>query len=184
MKILLIILISLTFTHSFAAEKLGIKFPDVETVNGTKLVLNGLGIRKATWIRLKVYIAALYLQKKSQNINDIINPLPRKLVMHFVMDLSAKKLIKGWNEGFTNVFKGQEAELKKLRPAIDKFNSYMQDIEKGQKIVLIFDKKGLQTRVNGKEKPLIADPEFTKALISVWFVNPKDENLRDKLQGK
>ena len=45
----------------------GITMPDTATVGGKDLQLNGLGTRKATFLKVKVYVMGLYLEKKSQD---------------------------------------------------------------------------------------------------------------------
>ena len=56
----------------FGAECLGVKVPDSVKAGGTDLVLNGLGIRKATFLKVKVYVAGLYLPQKSGDAGKII----------------------------------------------------------------------------------------------------------------
>src|SRR5262245_6919743 len=46
---------------ALGAECLAVKVPDSVKTGGADLVLNGLGIRKATFLEVKVYVAALYL---------------------------------------------------------------------------------------------------------------------------
>jgi len=53
--------ISLFFTLSLSAATLdGISFADKVNVEGKELVLNGIGIRKATFLKIKVYYGGLY----------------------------------------------------------------------------------------------------------------------------
>src|SRR5260370_42271178 len=50
---------------AYAAMCRDVQFPDSVTAAGGDLVLNGLGIRKATLLSIKVYVAGLYLPQKS-----------------------------------------------------------------------------------------------------------------------
>ena len=50
-----------------AAELAGVVMPEQVTVDGKTLVLNGLGLREATFLRVDVYVAGLYLEEKSQD---------------------------------------------------------------------------------------------------------------------
>jgi hypothetical protein len=60
----------------------------------------------------------------------------------------------------------------------------MVDIKKGQSILITFKKEGVETIVAGVNKPIIKSESFARALLSVWFINARDEELRDELMGK
>ncbi len=55
-----------------AGELAGVTLPDQVTVEGRTLSLNGLGLRQATWLKVNVYVAALYLETKSSESEAII----------------------------------------------------------------------------------------------------------------
>lgn len=74
MKKILLGLVLIFSIHAVGAEMKGVKFDDEITLAGKKLVLNGLGLRKKVILfTFKVYVAGLYLEKKSKNANEIIN---------------------------------------------------------------------------------------------------------------
>ena len=45
------------------------------------LVLNGMGLRKATWLRAKVYLAGLYLEEKSLDADAFLRPERTKRIV-------------------------------------------------------------------------------------------------------
>lgn len=48
-----------------------------------------------------MYVAGLYLTSKSNDAGPIVSSAePKQLIMHFVRDVSAKKLQDGWSTGF------------------------------------------------------------------------------------
>jgi hypothetical protein len=72
----LVALVSASFVLDapvLGAECLNVKVPDSAKAGGTDLVLNGLGIRKATFLNVKVYVAGLYLPQKSGEAGKIIS---------------------------------------------------------------------------------------------------------------
>src|SRR5688572_15625070 len=86
--------------HSFAAEE-SEKFPKQIRVAGKNLILNGVGTRTATFLKVKVYEAGLYLPKKSQNAQEIINsPELKRVDMEFLRHVSAKDIQNAWTESF------------------------------------------------------------------------------------
>lgn len=89
----------------FAAEVNGVKFEDSLSVNGKSLVLNGAALR--TVVRfgfdIKVYVGALYLEKKTKDVDAIINSAEAKrIVMEYVRSVDRDSLVKGFRDGFKN----------------------------------------------------------------------------------
>src|SRR5262249_48725361 len=79
----------------------GVTLPDQITVDSKTLVLNGIGLREATWLKVDVYVAGLYLETKSSDPEAIIgSEQTKRLVMRFVRAVDRAALLKGWNEGF------------------------------------------------------------------------------------
>ena len=60
----------------------------------------------------------------------------------------------------------------------------MEDVQKGEEIVLTFLKDGVEVDVKNKQKGKIKSKRFAKDLLSIWFVNPRDENLMLGMLGK
>ncbi len=48
-----------------------VSFPEQVTVDGRTLALNGIGVRKATILRVEVYVAALYAATPSKEPSQI-----------------------------------------------------------------------------------------------------------------
>ena len=69
--LLLLSALSLAST-SIAATVADVTVADEATVGGQKLVLNGVGVREATMLKVKVYVMGLYLPEKSQDAEAII----------------------------------------------------------------------------------------------------------------
>lgn len=164
--------------HSATQDK--VTMPDTISIKGKDLVLNGLGTRKATWLRVKVYVGGLYLEKKSKDAQTILGAKGTKyLRMHFVRDVKKAKLVNGWNEAFGNAVKDRS----KIQKRIDAFNALMGDVKKNQEIVLTFTDKDVHVDFANSKTGTIKGGDFSKALLSVWFINASDEGLRDGLLG-
>lgn len=181
MKQAFVLIFTLLFTFSLhSATRDKVTMPDTASIKGTDLVLNGLGTRKATWLRVKVYVGGLYIEKKSKDPQTILNAKGVKyLRMHFVRDVKGEKLINGWNEAFANAVKDRT----KIQKRITEFNALMGDIKKNQEIVLTFSDKGVHVDFANTKNGMVKGADFAKALLSVWFINAADEGLRDGLLG-
>ena len=82
---------------TYAKDLAGLEFEDKQE----NLILNGLGIRKATVFKVKVYVAGLYLESQSANPVEIINSAQnKKIVMKFLRDVSSKKIRNAYVKGF------------------------------------------------------------------------------------
>src|SRR5215831_7712851 len=68
-----------------------LNLPDTAQVGSKPLVLNGMGLR--TKYMVKVYVAGLYVPQKSSDPAAILKAdLPKRVVMHFVRDVSKSQL--------------------------------------------------------------------------------------------
>jgi hypothetical protein len=168
---------------ALAAECLEVKVPDSVKAGGTDLVLNGLGIRKATFLEVKVYVAGLYLPQKSGDSGKIIGAnQPWQLVLRFVRDVDASDIRDAFEEGFK---KNSGDKLAALQPRIEDLNARMVDFKEGQYLSFANDAtKGVAVDVNGKGGNAIEGADFAAALLAVWIgKEPPNEDLKAGLLG-
>jgi len=116
-NLLLMVVIALASTElAQGKECKGVNLPDQVQVAGSTLVLNGLGLRQATMLKVNVYVGALYLTKTSNDASAILaSNTPKQIVLHFVRSVGGDDIAKGWSEGFE---KNAKAELPALKGAI------------------------------------------------------------------
>ena len=50
----------------------GVNFPEQMQVDGSTLTLNGLGLRQATFLKVNVYVAALYVANVSSDAQALL----------------------------------------------------------------------------------------------------------------
>ena len=165
------------------AECLDVKIPDSVKAGGSDLVLNGLGIRKATFLNVKVYVAGLYLPQKSGDAGKIIGAnQPWQLVLRFVRDVDASDIRDAWEEGFK---KNAADKLAALQPRIETLNARMVDFKEGQYLSFTDDPaKGIAVDVNGASGAAIEGADFANALLSIWLGRePPNEDLKSGLLG-
>jgi hypothetical protein len=178
MKYLISILLALFSLQLFSAELDGIKFDDSIKLENKDLVLNGIGIRRATIFKVKVYYGGLYIDKKSKDAEAVLNsPFPKQIIMNFVHDVDAKKL----RNGFSDAMEAANKNHAEFKSHMEKFNSHIADVVKGDKIIVYFLADGVIVNANGKVSEKINGSEFSKALFSIWFINVADEGLRKGL---
>ena len=170
-----------TLSPVHAATLGGVNIPDQTTVNGKTLVLNGLGMRTATFLKVKVYVIALYLESKSSDAKAIIESNQAKRIeMHFVHDVSAKKLRDGWSKAFENNYQ----DVSSIKDEISKFNASMRDVKSGDSIVIDFSGDTVDVLVNATKVNSIKSDAFQRAALSIWLgPKPPNKDLKTGILG-
>lgn len=161
----------------------GVSFPDQAQVEGGALKLNGLGLRQATFLKVNVYVAALYVAQISGDGNAILKAnAPKELILHFVRDVGGADLSRGWDEGFEN---NAKSELPALKARIDSFKGMMTDMKTGQRMRFVHKPgAGVVVDVSGAAKGTIAGDDFARALFSIWLgAHPPNAELKAGLLG-
>ncbi|MDX1431388.1 MAG: chalcone isomerase family protein [Gammaproteobacteria bacterium] len=161
----------------------GVAFDEQIQDGGGTLALNGLGLRQATFLKVDVYVAALYLPKTSTDANAILGAnAPSELVLHFVRDVDRGDLNKGWDEGFEHNAKDQ---LPALKERIETFKGLMPDMKTGQRLTFVsMPGQGVQVELDGAARGKIAGDDFARALLAIWLgAHPPNEELKAGLLG-
>ena len=161
----------------------GVSFPEQVQAEGTTLKLNGLGLRQATFMKVNVYVAALYVAQPSGDANAILeSTAPKEIMLHFVRDVSRSDLNKGWDEGFE---KNAKDELPVLKERIEAFKGLMADMKTDQQLSFLHQPgEGVQVAVDGTVKGTIEGDDFARALFSVWLGSlPPNPELKAGLLG-
>lgn len=164
-----------------AATLSGVTMPDQMNVGGQALVLNGMGMRKVTII--KVYVGGLYLPAKSKDAAAILAAdAPRAIRMEFVRDVDKGRLTGGFREGFE---KNAGARVASQKANFDKFLALVGDQKKGAVMLFTYvPGTGTVIHIGGKDVGAFEGKEFADALFSLWLgpVPPSGE-LRKGMLG-
>ena len=170
----------------WAAECAGVNYPDKDSEFGIELKLNGLGLREATVFAVDVYVAALYVEKKSLDGSAIINSEgPKKLILKFVREVPKKDISDAWSEGFR---KTTGSNIEKLRTRITELNGWMDDMRIGSVITFIIQDSPLSSQldveINGNRKGTIKGRDFVRPFLSIWLgKEPPNPGLKAGLLG-
>lgn len=174
---------TLSAATALGAECDQVAFPDTIRAGDADLSLNGLGLRKATMLRVKVYVAGLYLPEKSADAGQILGADRHwRLVLRFVRDVDASDIRDAFEEGFENA---AGHKLDALRPRIDSLNAQIVNFKEGQYLSYDYDPaKGTVLDVNGKTGGAIEGADFANALLAIWIgAEPPNEDLKSGLLG-
>lgn len=178
--------IVLMLNSAFAVEVEGIDVPEqvVQAGSDQALVLNGAGIREK--FVFDIYVGALYLTRKSSDAGEILSVTsPKRVTMDFLYsEISQKKMVNAWNEGFADNL--GEYELITLKSQINTFNAAFGKTVKGDKVVIDFLDDGTTVvTINGEQKARIEEADFQRALLSIWLgESPVDAGLKQAMLGQ
>jgi hypothetical protein len=164
----------------------GVKVEDSATVSGTKLQLNGAGIRYKG--PFKVYVAELYTSKKVANLEELIAaPGPKRMVLVMTREIEAGPFGKLLTRGMED--NNPKAEMSKLVPGLMKMSELFtihKNFVAGDVILMDWTPgTGLVVTVKGKVQPeVFKEPEFFKALMGIWLgPSPAYWKLKENLMG-
>jgi len=167
------------------AEIEGVKLADKVQVGGAELVLNGAGVR--TRVFFKVYVGALYVQKKANATEGVLADAgPKRIAMHVLRDLTAEQLFSALKDGLGNNHSPEQ--LAKLEPQVKQLEAIFNEVKAAKKgdVILLDYLPGAGTRVTvrGDDKGTIPGEEFNRALLRVWLGNqPADASLKKAMLG-
>jgi len=176
------LLTAMVLSAAQAKECKGVDFPEHLQVSGHDLTLNGLGMRKATFLKINVYVGALYVTRPSHDPQPLIDPAtPAQLILQFVRNVSAGQMRDAWNEAFEKVPSGKAA----FAPKIATLDSWMADMKTGERLVFTrVPGVGIEVTVNGAVKGTIAGDDFSRALMAIWLGDsPPNPELKSGLLG-
>lgn len=180
---------ALLATSGWAAtvDVAGVKLEDSLELQGSKLQLNGAGVR--TKVIFKVYVAGLYLNKKAQTPEEVLAATgPKRMSLTMLRDIDAAELGKLFTKGVED--NTPKSEVSKLVPGLVRMGQLFADQKKlksGDNVLIDWvPGTGTTLTINGKVQPdPFKEPEFFNALMRIWFGDkPADSSLKDALLGK
>jgi hypothetical protein len=146
------------------------------------LVLNGAGLR--TKFFFKVYVAALYLPSRRSDAGAILRAdEPWQVTVTFLRDVDHDRII----ESFVHAFeKNSPGQLDRLRPLLARFHAILQDLKRGQVMVVHYlPGQGTTLTVPGGATATVPGLEFATAILRNWLgEHPADPDLERAMLGR
>ena len=186
LRIILPLICALTTSLAQARQIEGVNFPDETQVNGTKLVLNGAGLRtkRKFGMNWRVYVAGLYLPSKTQDAAAIVSSANEKMLeLIFLRSVDKDTLREAWSEGFE---KNCKSDCEAARGALKSFNELMVDVQEKSRLRLTFEKDAVSVEVEGKtvSRGKIPGEAFRRAVLAIFIGDePPTPDLKKGLLG-
>jgi aromatic ring-cleaving dioxygenase len=182
-RVIVIVFLALLARPAAAGTLAGVALPESVIVDGKSLVLNGMGIRKATIFNIKVYVAGLYLESKLHSGEEVIRSEQIKrydvvLLRHVDRDDITDVFWKG--------LKKNGADMAKIKTRFDQFARWLSDFDERDTLSLLYvPGRGVTVTLKGTVKGTIEGGDFARAMFSIWLGrDPSDDDLKDALLGK
>ena len=165
----------------------GVKLDDAIDLKGSKLQLNGAGVRyKAVF---KVYTAGLYLGTKAGTPEEVLAAAgPKRIAITMLREIDANELGKLFTRGVED--NSPKGEMSQLIPGLLRMSQVFSE----QKLLKTGDSftvdwlPGAGTVISVKGVPQgdpIKEQAFFNALARIWLgPNPADWKLKDALLGR
>ena len=165
----------------------GVRFDDIADLKGSKIQLNGAGVRyKAVF---KVYAAGLYLSRKAGTTEDVLAaPGAKRMTITMLRDIDSTELGKLFARGMEDNM--DKSAFSKLIPGVLRMSQIFSDHKKlnaGDTFALDWvPGTGTVVTVRGVQQgEPFKEPEFFNALLRIWLgPNPADWKLKEALLGK
>lgn len=144
-------------------------------VDDKRLSLLGVGTRKATIFKVKVYDAALYVEDKTKV--DATDDSVKVVRMEFLRDVGADDIRKAWNEGFAKSC-GNPCSLD-----FREFLANVQDVKKGQFLQYTLRPDRVSVDQAGKVNEY-KQKGLASAVLKTWIGDsPPNPELKEGMLG-
>lgn len=156
--------------------------PEQTSVDGAKLVLNGMGVREATIFNVNVYVAGLYLQARSSDGQKIAaSEEPKQMLLVFVRNVSKSDMAEAIQKGFSKV---AGEGYGKLKQRVERLMAALPEFKEGDRFTLTY-RPGTAVELKSKQRSItIEGADFARALFLIWLgKDPPNAGLKRGLLG-
>jgi len=156
--------------------------PDARMVDGAPIRLNGIGLRTFSILGIRIYVAGLYLERRSDNPDVILHSPDRKLLdIRFLRDVGAEDARKAWKDAFEQNCKAPCY----LDPRdVERFLAALPSVHRGDESTLLFTTRGVAVTFNGRPMGDITDPHFAEVMLGTFIGSePPTPRLKRELLG-
>lgn len=168
-------------------EREGMRYEDTARIDGSRVVLNGVGVRGGGLF--KGYVAGLYLPEKESDAGQVLaSKGAKRIAVRMLLGVNGELLAKTFGDGIRKNY--PDAALDPLRERVDAFDAQVRavgGVAKGDAIDLDYTPAGgTRLVVNGKRRgDAIPGDDFYAALLKM-FIGERavDKGLRAALLGQ
>lgn len=167
-----------------AAELAGVSLPDTREVAGTRLVLNGIALRTYSVLHIHIYVAGLYLERRSSSAETILrSPEMKLLEIHFLRDVGLDAAREAWRSGFAN---NCQAPCRLNPQAMASFMADVPAVHRGDVSMFLFTRDGMTVTFDGHALGTTNNLYFAQQVLRTFIgpVPPTPRVKRELLGGQ
>ena len=174
-----VIVVTLSVAH--AANLEGVSMPETRAVDGTQMRLNGIWLRTYSALGIRIYVAGLYLERRSGDPHDLHSQERKLLDIRFLRDVDAEDARKAWRDAFDQNCKAPCY----LDPHdLQRFLTAVPSVHRGDDSTLLFTSEGVRVTFNGKLMGDVPDPQFAELMLGTFIgAVPPTPRLKRELLG-
>jgi hypothetical protein len=164
-----------------AVELFGVRFPERVTLGDESLVMNGVGVRRVTILKVGVYVAGLYVRVPTASSREVLRAdRPKYLVAVMKRDVSRSDTAPAFREG---VERSAGPNAPAIRSEIAAFESWVPSMREGQQLTAAFTPgSGVVVSSTATREPFRGSEQFGTALFGMWLgPQAADAELRQAL---
>jgi hypothetical protein len=173
-------LVAVSAAHG--ADLDGVSMPDMRAVNGVQMQLNGIGLRTFSLLGIRIYVAGLYLERRSNNPREILSsPNTKLLDIRFLRDVDARDARKAWQESFED---NCQPPCHLNPHNVQRFLAAVPSVREGDQAMLLFTSQGAHITFNNRPMGDIPDPHFAELILETFIgAVPPTPRLKQELLG-
>ena len=162
----------------------GVTIPDIFTLDGRPMHLNGAGLRAVPIVGIDIYIAALYLATPSHDPQAILaRPEPKVVVLWFLHGAS-KEQVEGQFRRGEQINCGQGKCNPADQPDFEKLVAATPAIARGDTATYIYYPNRLVVLSNGKPNGEYMNGDLSRELLAGFLGDhPPTERLKRQMLG-
>ena len=153
-----------------AGELAGVTLSDTIRIGEQTVTLTGMGLRTKTFLKVKVYVAGLYMETPTLKAGDIVgSDQARAIVMKFLYKkVEGEKLQESWRDGFSANTPSASPDLeKRMEQFVSLFSA---SAMKGDTYTFAYEPgQGTTVTLKDELKATIPGADFASALMAIWF---------------
>lgn len=182
MKRLALVAFLLWLAPAGAAELNGVVMPDTREVGGRPLVLNGIGTRLYSFLRIPVYVAGLYLEQRNGDAAAILASRSPKLIhMQALRSAGRDDIVEAWRTSFED---NCRPPCSLPQAQIAQFNAWMTDVRAGDTHTFLFQPDRVDLLMNDRPLGSVQGGGFSDLILSTWIgAAPSSPELKRALLG-
>jgi hypothetical protein len=160
-----------------ALEYERLEIPATLECEGKKLPLSGVGLRTATFLKIKVFVLAIYAPERIKNgRGSELHQRPLCFEVTYLRDFDNKEVNNAWDFQFKE---SAQHSYPSLKGDIEKLKEYFGEIKGSRKQSFILSVETTKMHENGQYKGEIKGLDFQKSFLSIWFgSNPPTKELQ------